>query len=270
VERADRASLIALPGAYTPTALQSTGPRLLDEETAHHFRVRRLVVGDMVRVTDGSGVIGTGPLTTLGKRSATVEVIEIRHEPEPPPVRLLVPVADRDRTLWLAEKSAEMGVREWTPLSWHRSRSVSPRGEGESFRARVRARMVAALIQSGGAWLPHLYEDMAGEKFVADQGGNDDGIALLLDANGPPLLAVLAPLLDRPSPDGEQPRIALALGPEGGLTEAEVAALVGAGFRSCSLGPRVLRFETAAIAALAVIGAAHTKDEPACSPVSQA
>ncbi len=255
MERADRARLIGLPGAYTPASLHTIGPLTLDEETAHHFRVRRLAIGDDVRVTDGEGAIGTGSLTTLGKRSTTVDLAELHHESEPPPVRLLVPVADRDRMLWLAEKSAELGVRRWTPLIWERSRSVSPRGEGEAFRARVRARMVAALIQSGGAWLPLLDDESGGASFVASVGVNNDGISLLLDASGPPLTDVLAPLLDAAPTGRVGLPVTLAVGPEGGLAGEEVAALVRAGFRRCSLGPRVLRFETAAIAALAVIGA---------------
>lgn len=257
MERADRARLIALPGAYAPAPLHSIGSIALDEETAHHFRVRRLVIGDEIRVTDGSGAIGTGPLTALGKRSATVELAELHHEPEPPPVRLLAPVADRERLLWLAEKSAELGVRRWTPLSWERSRSVSPRGEGESFRARVRARMVAALIQSGGAWLPSLDDESDGMTFLGEVGADDGGTPLLLDASGPPLLTVLTPLMDVHPTGRDGRRVTLALGPEGGLEDEEVAALVGAGFRPCSLGPRVLRFETAAVAALAIIGAAR-------------
>lgn len=258
MERADRATLSALPGAYTSEPLHSSGSLIVDEETAHHFRVRRLVVGDRVRVTDGLGSLATASIATLGKRSATIELMELHQEPEPPPVRLLVPVADRDRMLWLAEKSAELGVRDWTPLSWERSRSVSPRGEGESFRARVRARMVAALIQSGGAWLPRLNEESDGASFCAAHRVEDGSGSLLLDGGGLPLMAVLARLLDV-APSGRHTlNLTLAIGPEGGFSADELAALVGAGFQSCSLGPRVLRFETAAIAAIAVIGASRS------------
>lgn len=262
MERADRAELSGLPGAFSEEPLGAPGTLALDEENAHHLRVRRLEVGEELRVTDGRGRVGRGLLTALARRGATLELTEVRDAPPPSPVCLHVPVADRDRMLWLAEKSVEMGLGRWAPVRWERSRSVSPRGEGEQFRAKVRSRMVSALVQCGGAWLPEIEAEVDGMELVARTRGDCVGRRLLLDASGEPLLRVLAadamPLDESDGAAG--PEIAVALGPEGGLTAAEVDALVGAGFRACALGSRVLRFETAALAALALVEAVRERD----------
>ena len=126
----------------------------LGEAPAHHARVRRIEVGEAIRVTNGRGAIGTGTLERLTRDLAVVSVEEVAERPRPPHLRLFVPVADRDRMLWLAEKSAEIGVTAWQPVIFRRSASVSPRGEGEAFMRKARARMIAAIEQSNGAWLP--------------------------------------------------------------------------------------------------------------------
>lgn len=259
MERADRAALSALPGAFVREPLTAPDTLVLDDETAHHLRVRRLEAGDEIRVTDGRGAIGRGTLASLGKRGASVALEVIHHEPAPPPVRLLVPVADRERMLWLAEKSAELGLTWWTPVRWERSRSVSPRGEGEQFRAKARARMIAALVQSGGAWLPVMEPEREGEALVG-AGAVDGDVLLLLDAAGSPLLGTLVPLLAASRPGAADAVVTVALGPEGGLTAAEASSLVGVCYRRCSLGDRVLRFETAAVASLALVDAARSAD----------
>jgi 16S rRNA (uracil1498-N3)-methyltransferase len=155
-------------------------------------------------------------------------------------LHFVVPVADRDRMLLLAEKAAEFAVETWRPVLWRRSRSVVPRGEGAGFQRKVRARMVGAAEQSGSAWLPSVYPDSRLEHALA---ALPAGVRLVLDPNGDPLPRAL----------GAQPRapVTIALGPEGGLDPAELAALADAGFVKASLGPATLRFETAGIGALA-------------------
>jgi 16S rRNA (uracil1498-N3)-methyltransferase len=233
-------------GVLSPAPLDGAGAIELDEDGAHHLRVRRAEAGDAVRVTDGRGVLGVGRLTRLARRAATVEVERIERVPAPAPVRLLVPVADRERMLLLAEKAVELGLGAWEPVLWRRSLSVSPRGEGDAFRAKLVARMAAALLQSGGAWLPEVRPERPLAAVAAD--GEGAGAGILLDAQGPPLLAVAA-VTAAP--------LRLAVGPEGGVEPDERDALLAAGFHPASLGARVLRFETAAIVGLGVAQAAR-------------
>ena len=221
----------------------------LGEDAAHHMRVLRLAVGDRIALTDGAGTRAVGTLVRVAKGHAVVDVSSLeRHDPLPP-IHVLVPVADRERMLWLAEKCVELGGTSWRPVLWRRSRSVAPRGEGTSFRAKVRARMTAALTQCEGAWLPETYPDATLERAIA--AAPPGGTRLVLDADGEPILSL--PL--------EAP-VTLAVGPEGGLERAEREDLVAAGFAPASLGAHILRFETAAVAALAVVSCALQLSHP--------
>ena len=211
----------------------------LDVDAAHHVRVRRLAPGDAVRVVDGAGCVALGALASSDRRSARVQVERVERHERSPGVRLLVPVADRERMLWLAEKAVELGLAAWLPVMWDRSRSVAGRGEGEAFGAKVRARMAAALVQSGGTWLPEIAAERPLPALLAALG---DGDRVVLDPAGAPL-----------GGQSMGATVTAALGPEGGLAPAERELLAAAGFRPVSLSGNVLRFETAGVAALAIL-----------------
>ena len=118
------------------------------------------------------------------------------------------------------------------------------------FEARVRARMAAALEQSGGARLPSMYPEATPERALAAMPSRDDpGTRAFLDRTGAPIFA-----------HAFRGPVTLAVGPEGGFEDAEMSALAASGFVALSLGETILRFETAAISALAIARAAlaHT------------
>lgn len=217
----------------------------LGPDAAHHMTVLRLDFGTRVGVVDGAGHAGGGTLVRLGRRDALVAIDEVWTVPAPAPVHMLVPVADRDRMLWMAEKCAELAATSWRPVLWRRSASVSPSGSGPRFRDKVRARMEAALTQSGGAWLPEQHHE---QTVAAACAGTPAGVRLLLDPGGVPLLRALPQPLTAP--------VSVAVGPEGGLEAAERSLLVADGFVQASVGETILRFETAGVAALAAVRAA--------------
>ena len=217
----------------------------LDERAAHHALVKRLSVGDPVRLTSGAGMRVSGHIEAVGKRALVVACIpqSVHQLPALPHVELWAPVGDRDRMLMLAEKAVELGVSAWRSVVYRRSRSVNPRGEGEAFREKLGARMISALEQSGSAWLPEILpeatiEAVANCTFV--------GGTVLLDSLGPPLTELI---------DDVHAPVVLALGPEGGLEGDERDVFANAGWRTASLGGNVLRFETAGIAGLAIVRA---------------
>lgn len=232
-DREDLSAFFVPDDSIVPGAALTLGDAVL-----HHIRVRRLGVGTRIALLDGRGHRGTGTLVRLSKSSATVEVESVAEFAPPPPVHLLVPVADRERMLWLAEKCTELAATSWRPVLYHRSRSVKPRGEGPTFTAKLRARMGSALEQSGGSWLPAIYPDATLERAI---GAISTGTRLLLDPRG-------APILEAPIAGA----VTIAIGPEGGVEEEETARLTEAGFQRVALGGNILRFETAAIAALAI------------------
>ncbi len=249
---------MSLPTFCTDDAFHAGTSITLGEDAAHHMRVRRLDVGARVRLLDGQGTRGEGLLTQLAKRHATVAV-DVAESVEPPaPIHVLLPVADKERMLWLAEKLTELGVASWRPVMFRRSKHVTPRGEGPQFHQKARARMLSALEQSGGAWLPVMYPEATVEHAIA---ARPDGQGLLLNAGAAPLLVALDSGATPASPGGAGPReISIVIGPEGGLEAAEVEAFKAAGFTVASLGAQVLRFETAAVAGVAVARAWQERD----------
>ena len=251
VERADRTAVATF---FAAGPIQAGSTVTLGEGEAQHARVRRIGLGAPVRLVDGGGVSGWGSIIKLAKGYATVDVQQIDLHDPPPPVHLMVPIADRDRALWLAEKVAEFGVASWRPVLWRRSRSVSPRGEGVGFQQKVRARMTAALTQSGGTWLPTLYPDATLERAIA---AVPAGTRFLLDAGGVPILRRLMDAGGGAARLDAAP-VTLALGPEGGLEPAERDVLLQADFTPVNLGPLTLRFETAGVAAVALVRAVLT------------
>ena len=225
---------------FIETPLVAGAPASASEVAAHHARVKRIEVGHRVRLTNGAGDVGIGTIGMLTRTALTVQVEEVWSEPAAPPIHLRVPIADRDRMLWLAEKAAEFGVASWQAVRFKRSASVSPRGEGEVFLTKVRARMIGALEQSGGAWLPSVLPDAMLGTVAASPSDN----RILLDRDGAPLLSLLALPVSG--------ALVILFGPEGGLEPNEVSGLEEGGWQRASLAATTLRFETAGLAAIAV------------------
>lgn len=230
-----------LPTFVTADRLVTNSAAVLDEAAARHMRVLRLDTGARIGLRDGKGGIAEGVLVRLTKSMAQIDVQTVVDMPMPPSVHLLIPVADKDRMLWLAEKAGELACSSWRPVMWRRSRSVSPRGEGISFQAKVKLRMELALAQSEGAWLPVLFPEANLERAIL---AAPPGLKLVLDPSGPPMVGPESTVLNAP--------ITIAVGPEGGIEDDELRALEDAGFTRASLGTTILRFETAAVAALAI------------------
>lgn len=245
MERIDSAPVATF---FSPDPFSSGAPLTLGEEVAHHARVTRLAVGARVALRDGAGAVASGILSRISKTTVVVDVAESRIVPRPPAVHLLPPVADRERMLWLGEKAAEFGIATWRPVMWRRSKSVSPRGEGPTFQGKLRARMISALIQSGGAWLPDIFPEATVESALAAMPG---GARILLDKEGDA---------------GDSTRmvgpVSIAVGPEGGIEPLERDAFLDGKFKRLKLGGTTLRFETAGVAGIAVVMSRLTSTRP--------
>ncbi len=230
----------------------------LSDEEMNHIRALRLSAGATVALRDGAGNGAEGILVRIAKNAAVVEISNALTFAQLPAVHLLAPIADRERMLSLGEKATELGVSSWRPVLWKRSRSVSPRGEGPTFQQKLKARMTSALLQSRGGWLPEMFPEATVDRAIA---ASPPGTRLLLDSDelegADPSLPAATPLTSL----GLKSPVVIALGPEGGIEPAERQQFLDAGFQRASLGPYVLRFETAGIAALAMVRSMLGKED---------
>jgi 16S rRNA (uracil1498-N3)-methyltransferase len=244
VERHDRSPVATF---FSDARFISGENVALSESASHHVRVKRLAAGNRVQLTDGAGHRAAGVIASIDKRSVTIEVAEVEQVAPSRAIHLRVPVADRERMLWLAEKSVELGISSWQAVRFRRSASVTPRGEGDVFADKIRARMISALEQSGGGWLPNILADATVDALIAAE----YQLPIVLDIEGDSLLDIVA--------DRDHAAPTILIGPEGGLEPNERSQLLAAGWRRARLAPNVLRFETAGIAAVAAVRAT---DEP--------
>lgn len=226
--------MTALRALVTPGSLADGMTIVLEDAELHHLRVRRSVAGADVVVLDGAGSSARGTLVDDGTRLG-IAVGAVQAAPAMPVTILAVGAGDKDRFLLLAERCTELGVSRLIPLETERSQAVGSRvREGVLERARRRAR--EACKQSGNPWAT-VVEDACTLPALALRLG---AIRWLLgDARGR-----RCPAMARDA------AVAWIIGPEGGLTPAEIEyCRVDLAAELVSLGPATLRFDTAAIAA---------------------
>jgi 16S rRNA (uracil1498-N3)-methyltransferase len=215
----------------------------LPAAVAHHAaRVVRLVAGDALTLFDGSGGEYAATIATTGRRDLTVclDRFDPIERESPLAVTLAQSIAANDAMDDAVRKATELGVAAIQPLVAERSAPL-PAGERRYRRhAHWRQIAVAACEQCGRNRVPVIHTAVALRAWLATW---RDGGAVLAPDDGQPL----ARLPGAPA--------ALLVGPEGGLAAGELAAARAAGFTAVRLGPRVLRTETAAAAALAALNA---------------
>lgn len=221
----------------------------LPESVANHLlRVLRLNVGDALIVFNGDGFDYHAALVSSDRRAAQIEVQSraAASSESALPITLGQGIARGDKMDWVLQKATEMGVAAIAPLrtQWTEVRLHGERGERR--QQHWHGVIAAACEQCGRATLPTL--SPASE--LSDWAGSApaNALRLLLDPDAESTLATCSPPLP------EQP-VWLVIGPEGGLSERDIATLHSAGFSGLRLGPRVLRTETAGLAAIAAMQA---------------
>jgi 16S rRNA (uracil1498-N3)-methyltransferase len=237
------------PRLYCPTSLGSDELIDLPAAAAHHAaRVLRLREGDPVTLFNGEGGESEARLARIGSRSVSAMVGK-HHAVEresPLQVTLLQGLAGAERMDYVIQKAVELGVAAIAPVTMTRSVTRLDAARASKRAEHWRSVIVASCEQCGRNRLPLLHPL---RDFDAALGSPDDPGAvlslLLSPGEGKSLTA-----FERPSG-----AIRLLIGPEGGLAPDELAAAHRAGFRTVRLGPRVLRTETAGVAALAAMNA---------------
>ena len=231
------------PRVYVDVALAAGAELSLPPEVAAHVaRVLRLGRGDSLILFNGDGSDYAGRLL-LASRHETRVLVEGAGEPErKPPLRLhlAIGISRGERMDFVIQKAVELGIATVQPLVTERS---VVRLDAERAGRRVahwRGVLVAACEQSGRRRLPALHAPLPLVEWLP----RAEGSGLLLDPEADRSLA------DLPAPGSN---LTLLVGPEGGLSPEERARALGAGFAGVRLGPRILRTETAPLAALAAI-----------------
>ncbi len=236
-----------IPRFYVPVTLASGARLRLPESAFHHaVRVLRLRVGAELRVFNGQGGDYAAILEHIERRTAWVTIGDFSASERESPlmVTLLQGIARGERMDYSLQKAVELGVTRIQPL-------MCARSAGPLTHERLAKRMhhwhgviIGACEQCGRNRLPELADPLTLRQWLVDK--PDIGQGLQLD----PAATVGLTALVTPSQ-----QLSLLVGPEGGLDAAERAEATAAGFIGVQLGPRVLRTETAGIAALAAVQA---------------
>ena len=245
---------LSLPRLHVPSAL-STGLELnLPEGAARHVQVLRLQPGAPLRLFDGHGGEWQAEVTAMGRREVAVRVgaHEAIERELPLAITLAMGMPANERMDTLVEKATELGAAALQPLVCERS---VLRVDGERAQRKAQhwqAIAVAACEQCGRNRVPQLPPPRPLREWLAAlpplaTGERRFVLSLGADARALPAAATVA--------DAATQQVTLLSGPEGGLSEAEEARSREAGFEPITLGRRVLRADTAPLAALACLGA---------------
>jgi 16S rRNA (uracil1498-N3)-methyltransferase len=231
---------------------QFAGQRaVLSGDTAHHLgRVLRAQAGQLYELSDGERV-WLGRIESVGRDRVEFALLE-----ELPAVQLsldvtlLLAVVKFDAFEWALEKATELGVGTIVPLAAARSEKALLVAAGKRAE-RWKRLLMEASQQSRRVRVPALESPAKPEQAFA---ARKDGLRVMLSERGdaPPLRIILA--------GGCSAKAVLAIGPEGGWTDEEVAAARAAAFQEASLGRLILRTETAVVAAMASLNYALDAD----------
>lgn len=230
---------------HTETAL-AEGARvtLRGPAAAHVTRVLRLGAGDAVTLFNGDGMDYPARITALRHGSVDAEVIgrTAARAESPLAMTLVQGIARAERMDLVVQKATELGVAAIVPVATARSVVKLDADSRDRKTAHWRGIAVAACEQCGRARVPDVLEPVTLAARLAKPA--DAGLRFLLSPDADSSLAAAA---------RGATSVELLVGPEGGLEDAERKSALAAGYRACGLGPRVLRSETAALAALAVL-----------------
>jgi 16S rRNA (uracil1498-N3)-methyltransferase len=231
---------------YVPAPLRCGAQITLPPQASEHVaRVLRFVVGDTLTLFDGAGGEYDATIEAIGKTGVRALVGE--HRPREcestAGIVLLQALLRSEKMDWIVQKATELGVTEIVPVAAERSVVRLDADQATKRREHWLAVAASACEQSGRNRLPRIAAPMPLHAAVAARAAEE--YKLVFDTGATESLAT------RLGPTNNS--VALLIGPEGGWTDTELVLANRGGFASVRFGPRILRTETAAIAALAVL-----------------
>ena len=232
-----------IPRIYTDSALREGATAELDENAALHVgRVLRMQPGQELRLFNGDGNDYPATITSANKKNVEVQVGTPDANPTESPLDIILgqALSKGDRMDYAVQKAVEMGVTRIVPLTTERC-DVKLKGDREDKRLRHwQSVAISAAEQCGRARVPDILPVMTVTEWLEHT--RDCEVRLVLHHRTEQSLDALT----KPT------RVALMIGPEGGLSADEISQAESEGFLPVALGPRVLRTETAPVAAMAL------------------
>lgn len=219
----------------------SLGEHELPEAQAHYIgRVLRMSEGAALQVFDGSGTEFRGALVEVGKKRVRVQLNESFAGQAESPLRIHLGqgLSRGERMDWAIQKATELGVSEITPIFSERCEVRLKDERADKRLLHWRQVAISACEQCGRSQVPVIHPPVLLADWIKQARAD--------------LKLVLHPVAQPLESHAKPASLAFLIGPEGGLTDAEVELSHSAGFLPARLGPRVLRTETAPVVALAV------------------
>jgi 16S rRNA (uracil1498-N3)-methyltransferase len=217
----------------------------------HIARVLRLRTGDALTLFNGSGAEYGASIEEFRKDSVLVTVTDERQVERESPLMLTLAqgISRGERMDWILQKATELGVSRIVPVFTERSVVRLDAKQAQRKLQHWRGIAIAACEQCGRNKVPDLTLPVDIHEFLAGARESQAGTA------APPMHLLLSPTAELGIGDFAHTAtsVTVLIGPEGGLTEVEQESAIRAGFTPVRMGPRILRTETAAIAALTVL-----------------
>lgn len=235
-----------MPRFYIDAPLRAGSSCALPEEAAHHaLHVLRLRGGAEVTLFNGRGGEYAGRIASLGKRELLIDVLQHREVEREAPLHMVLVqgVSSGERMDFTIRKAVELGVAEVRPVLAAAS-VARPKGERAAARREHWQKVaISACEQCGRNRIPQVHEVISVEQILTDQAS----YKILLSPRAELRFSEACRQIDT--------AVTIAAGPEAGFNAGEEAAFLDAGYVPARLGARVLRTETAALAALAALNA---------------
>ena len=230
---------------YQPVSLSVDSELELDEAASHHLaRVLRIQQGEMIRLFNGEGGEYTAKVVAIGKRKVTAHIQEFYDHNVESPLQLCLAqgISRGEKMDYTIQKAVELGVSHIFPLLTERCNVKLDDERKQKRTAHWQSIIQSACEQSGRNRIPTLAEPQT--------------LTQWLHSTQPDYGFILAPKAPQKLHEFKVPataKITLLIGPEGGLSDQEINQAVEKKFIPLSLGPRILRTETAAVAALTAL-----------------
>ena len=234
---------MSLPRFHLPAAAWSSPHLTLTHDEAQHCsRVMRKQPGDEIEIFDGAGRVAVCEIVQVSKSEVQAQIVsETRVEPFQTAIHLLPALIKAEPFEWLLEKAVELGAASIQPVITERCVIHLDAAQTEKKLAKWRRHMVESAKQCHTPFVPDLRAPVS---FVT-------ALKITADLKLIPALSEHSRTLKQITPAAS---VAVLIGPEGDFTPEEEEQAFAAGFAPVTLGPLILRAETAAIATLAILG----------------